>query len=78
MLRIIFFFTKLLFIFFIFLGNWYALELSIIPIKKPILDKKIENQNLSQEILKPKPKPKIKIEKEKIKITKKKIKKLIF
>jgi soluble lytic murein transglycosylase len=78
MLRNIFFFTKLLFIFFIFLGNLYALELSIIPIKKPILDKKIENQNLSQEILKPKPKPVIKIEEEKTKITKKKNKKINF
>ena len=80
--RNIFFFTKLLLIFLIFMSKLFALELTIIPIKKPILSKIIENQKLSQSILKPKSKPKpenkIKVKEKLIEITKKKKKKSIF
>ena len=42
MLRKIFFFIKSLLLSLIMIGNLYAAELSIIPLKKPILDKKIQ------------------------------------
>ncbi|MDA7573197.1 lytic transglycosylase domain-containing protein [Candidatus Pelagibacter sp.] len=76
--RYIFFFIKLLFIFCILISNLNALDLSIIPIKKPILDKKNENQKLSYEILKPKSKPIKKVEKNDSKIVKKKEKNINF
>ena len=72
MLKNIFFFTKLLLIFLTSMGNLYALEKSIIPLKKPILDKKIVKQKLSQEILKPKSKPIYRIKEKKTKIVDKK------
>ena len=78
MLKNIFLFTKLLFIFFILNSNLYALDLSIIPIKKPVLDKTTKNQKISQEILKPKSKPINKIDEEKTKIVEKKEKKVDF
>ena len=37
--------------------NLYAVELSIIPLKKPILNKIEEQQNVTQGIIKPKAKP---------------------
>tara|TARA_B100001094_G_scaffold329433_1_gene392177 strand:+ start:45 stop:2258 length:2214 start_codon:yes stop_codon:yes gene_type:complete len=61
--RNIFFFIKKLLIIYLLLGNSYAQELTIIPLKKPVLDKEIEEQKLSKGILKPKPKPLKKIEK---------------
>jgi soluble lytic murein transglycosylase len=76
--RNIFFFKKLLFIFFIFMSNLYALELSIIPLKKPVLDKKVENQKLLKDILKPKSKPVNKVVEKKTKIVEKKEKKINF
>ena len=58
----IFFFTKSLLLSSIIIGNLFAAEISIIPSKKPILDKEAENTKISQGILKPKPKPSIKNE----------------
>ena len=60
------------------MGNLYAIELSIIPLKKPILDKEIQNKKLSQGILQPKPKPSNKIEKIETIVVEKKVKKIDF
>ena len=60
------------------LGNLFAAEISIIPLKKPILDKETKNVKISQGILKPKSKPSKKLEKTEIVIVKKKIKKISF
>ena len=46
MLRNIFFFIKILTIFFVSITNIDAEELLIIPLKKPILGKIIEQKNL--------------------------------
>jgi soluble lytic murein transglycosylase len=67
MLKNIFFFIKTLLIIFILIGNLYALELTIIPLKKPILDKKS-----TVDILKPKPKPNKETNEPKVSIEKKK------
>ena len=53
----IFFFAKLISLILLFHLNGKAEELIIIPVKKPVLDKISEKQNLSQGIIKPKPKP---------------------
>ena len=66
MLRIIFFFLNSIILISLLISNLYAEELSIIPLKKPILDKETLEQNLSQGILKPKPKPDEKLEKQKL------------
>jgi soluble lytic murein transglycosylase len=57
MLKIIFFFIKTLFLILILMTFLHADEVSIIPVKKPVLDKIIEKQKLIQGIIKPKPKP---------------------
>ena len=57
MLRNIFFFIKPILAIFLLMGNLYAVELSIIPSKKPVLDKEIEEKKLSQGIIVPKSKP---------------------
>ena len=57
MLRNIFFLIKTVLIIFILLNNSYALELSIIPLKKPILNKKLEDQKSIAVSIKPKSKP---------------------
>ncbi len=59
------------------MGNVYAAEISIIPLKKPTLNKKIQDEKISQSIPKPKPKPKLSKKTEKIetKIVKKDVKK---
>ncbi len=49
-----------------FITNIYAQELTIIPLKKPILDKITEQKKITQGILRPKPKPKVKIEAKKL------------
>ena len=51
------FFLKLITVCFLVMTNLYAAELSIIPLKKPILDKIVEQQKITQGIIKPKPKP---------------------
>ena len=61
--RKIFFFIKSLLLSSIIIGNVFAAEISIIPLKKPILDKETQNEKISQGIIKPKSKPSKKIEK---------------
>ena len=67
MVKNIFFFIKTLLIFFILMNNLYSVELSIIPIKKPILIKKTGDEKTYAEFLKPKSKPINKINTKKIK-----------
>jgi len=75
--RKIFFFIKSLLLSAIIIGNLYASEISIIPLKKPNLDKETQTKNVSQGIIKPKSKPSKKIEIKNIKKIKKKINYLI-
>ena len=76
--RKIFFFTKLLLLSSIIIGNLFAAEISIIPLKKPFLNKEAQDTKIFQGILKPKSKPsKIKGGTQKI-IVKKILKKSIF
>ena len=60
----------------VIIGNVFAAEISIIPLKKPILNEEVKREKISQGILKPKPKPSQKKEEIKI-ITVKKNKKEI-
>ena len=53
------------------MGNLYAAEITIIPIKKPILTKKIQSEKVSQDIIRPKSKPSIKREETLTQIVKK-------
>ena len=57
MLRIIIFFFKSLILISLLIGNLCAEELTIIPLKKPILDKITEEHKLTQGIIRPEPKP---------------------
>ena len=41
----------------VIIGNVFAAEISIIPVKKPILNEEVKREKISQGILKPKPKP---------------------
>ena len=66
MLRNISFFIKLLLLKLLLMNNSKETELSIIPLKKPILDQKVKEKKLAQGIIKPKPKPSEKIEKQKL------------
>ena len=50
----------------LFIGNLYAEELTIIPLKKPVLDEITERQKIEQGIIRPKSKPIQKIEEKKI------------
>ena len=61
MLRTIFIFLKSLTLFLLFITNLYAEELTIIPIKKPVLDKITKQQKIEQGIIRPKSKPNLKI-----------------
>ena len=72
--RNIFFFIKSLLLSSIVIGNLYAAEISIIPLKKPIFDNEASSEMVSQGILKPKSKPSKKIKK----IVKKNVKKINF
>ncbi|MDC1245478.1 lytic transglycosylase domain-containing protein [Pelagibacteraceae bacterium] len=76
--RKIFFFIKSLILSSIIIGNLYAAEISIIPLKKPILDKEAQSAKIYQGILKPKSKPSKKVRETKNKIVKKEIKKINF
>ena len=62
MLRNISFYIKLLLLTFLFTGNSNSIELSVIPLEKPILDKITKQNKLVQGIIRPKPKPIEKIE----------------
>ena len=57
MLKNIFFFLKSSTLIFLFIGNLYSEELTIIPLKKPFLDKISKEQKLIQSIIKPRSKP---------------------
>ena len=76
--RKIFFFIKSLILSSIIIGNLFAAEISIIPLKKPILDKESQSAKIYQSILKPKSKPSEKVRETKNKIVKKEIKKINF
>ena len=76
--RKIFFFIKSLVLSSIIIGNLLATEITIIPLKKPILDKENKSTKISQGILKPKSKPLKSDKKSKTVIVKKKIKKINF
>ena len=78
MLRKIFFFLYLLLLSLIIIGNVFAAEISIIPLKKPTLSKGSQSQKISQGILKPKSKPSKKVEKIETTIIKKEVKKINF
>jgi len=78
MLRKIYFLTKLLSLTLIFTGNLFATEISIIPLKKPILSEETKTAKISQGILRPKAKPSEKVEKSKNIIVKKNKKKINF
>jgi soluble lytic murein transglycosylase len=54
--KISFLFTKIIIILFL-TSNSFALDLTIIPLKKPILDEIIKDQKISKNILRPKAKP---------------------
>ena len=64
MLKNISFYIKLLLLILLLITNSYSIELSIIPQKKPILDKITKESKIIQGIIKPKSKPKKKIEKQ--------------
>jgi len=74
--RKIIFFIRSLLLSLVIIGNVFAAEISIIPLKKPILNEEVKREKISQGILKPKPKPSQKKEEIKI-ITVKKNKKEI-
>jgi soluble lytic murein transglycosylase len=76
--RKIFFFIKSLLLSSIIIGNLYAAEISIIPLKKPILDKETSSKKIPQDILIPKSKPSKKVEKSETIIVKKDVKKINF
>ncbi|WP_415301086.1 lytic transglycosylase domain-containing protein [Candidatus Pelagibacter sp. Uisw_134_02] len=78
MLRKIFFFIKSLLLSLIIIGNLFAAELLIIPLKKPILDKETQKTKIFQGIIKPKPKPSKNDEITDTKIVKKEKKKINF
>ena len=73
--RKIFFFIKSLLLSSIIIGNVFAAEISIIPLKKPFLNEEAQSTKISQGILKPKPKPSQKKEEPKTTIVKKRSKK---
>ena len=57
MFKTIFYSLKLLTLILLFICNLHADELTIIPIKKPILDKITKQEKLAQGIIRPKSKP---------------------
>jgi soluble lytic murein transglycosylase len=65
MLKNISFYIKLLLLTLLFVDSSNAIELSIIPLKKPILDKITKQSKLTQGIIRPKSKPIKKVEEQK-------------
>ncbi|MDC0532109.1 lytic transglycosylase domain-containing protein [Candidatus Pelagibacter ubique] len=55
--RKIIFFIRSLLLSLVIIGNVFTAEISIIPVKKPILNEEVKREKISQGILKPKPKP---------------------
>jgi len=76
--RKIIFFIKSLLLSLVIIGNVFAAEISIIPLKKPILNEEVKREKISQGILKPKPKPSQKKEEIEIITVKKNKKKINF
>ena len=76
--RKIFFFIKSLLLSLVIIGNVFAAEITIIPLKKPVLGEVAQREKISQGILKPKPKPSKKKEAPKTTIVKKELKKINF
>jgi soluble lytic murein transglycosylase len=76
--RKIYFFIKSLLLSSIIIGSLYAADISIIPLKKPVLDKEKLGEMISQNILKPKSKPYKKVKKIETTIIKKEVKKINF
>ncbi|WP_415276323.1 hypothetical protein ABXT68_03400 [Candidatus Pelagibacter sp. Uisw_116] len=74
MLRKIFFIKSLL-LSLIILGNVFAAEITIIPLKKPVLGEAAQRAKITQGILKPKSKPSKEIDETKNVIVKKDFKK---
>ena len=66
MLRTILYSLKLLTLILLCVSNLYAEELTLIPLKKPVLDKITEQQKITQGVIRPKPKPINKIENKQI------------
>ena len=62
MLRTIFYSSKLVALILLLMSNLYANALTIIPLKKPILDKITEQEKITQGVIRPKSKPIKKIE----------------
>ena len=60
------------------IGNVFAAEITIIPLKKPVLDEAAQRAKISQGILKPKSKPSKKIKETETVIVKKDSKKINF
>ncbi len=73
MVKKITFLTKIIGIFFCTTIILYAIDLKIIPLKKPELSKEIKKEKISKNIIKPKQKPVNESEEEKI-ISEKKVK----
>ncbi|MDA8845332.1 lytic transglycosylase domain-containing protein [Candidatus Pelagibacter bacterium] len=78
MSRKIIFFIRSLLLSLVIIGNVFAAEISIIPVKKPILNEEVKREKISQGILKPKPKPSQKKEEIEIITFKKNKKKINF
>jgi soluble lytic murein transglycosylase len=76
--RKIFFFIKSLLLSSVIMSNLYAAEISIIPLKKPILGKEAQSKMLSQDVIKPKSKPSKQAKKTETITVKKKEKKINF
>ena len=72
------FFIKSLLLSLVIIGNVFAAEITIIPLKKPVLGEATQREKISQSILKPKPKPSKEIEETKTVIVKKDTKKINF
>ena len=72
------FLIKSLLLSLVIIGNVFAAEITIIPLKKPILGEAAQSIKIIQGILKPKSKPSKKIEEPKTTIVKKDLKKINF
>ena len=76
--RNIFFYIKIILVSLLLIENSYSVELSIIPLKKPYLDKDLVEKKSPQEVIKPKSKPQKETKKKEITIIVKKEKKINF
>ena len=67
MVKKITFITKIIIIFLLYINYSIALEVKIIPLKKPIIDQKVKDEEIAKNIIKPKKKPINDYKKEKLK-----------